>query len=192
MGNFKAVVGEPKSKFVLHKLWGRLPVPTTPKKKKAWLAALIIVVVLIGGYGVYYMAFKPKDDLATTQTRIQAANKDAAAKQYDKAIKELKTANSKAATKDGKIIALYSLGTRYSDKGNHVQALRYYQQANREADGNNINAILGIANEAKWTNNAELAKQYYQKAIDFYKVQNTKDNQAIIAALQDELQKISQ
>ena len=93
----------------------------------------------------------------------KASNKD-----YDGAIKDLLAIRENAATLSGKFQATVALASWYAAKKDHANSLKYYQEAYELSDNKNVDIILGVASEAEATGDKQLAKSFYQKAIDYY------------------------
>jgi tetratricopeptide (TPR) repeat protein len=80
----------------------------------------------------------------------------------------------------------------YLERGNYEDALFYYLDAVKIAPEENVNAYLGVANAAEGKNDKVTAKNYYQKAVDFYNKEQgagTYNNQ-IVSLLQDKIEKL--
>lgn len=142
------------------------PTPLRRMPKKLLIPGIAVLAIAIAAAGWWYReADKPTADEQATLTAL-----DAAGTVEDKeAIAILKAAYDDAATQEGKAEAAYFLAVRYSAIDDHRNALKYYREADNLSDGKNIDIILGVANEADALENKKLAREYFQKALDYYK-----------------------
>jgi tetratricopeptide (TPR) repeat protein len=138
--------------------------PTKPANKKAFVLLIALLVVCLVGSGAYLYLTRPKASQQQTEAALDNLSADDQA-----AIAELQTAYQDAASAEGKAKAAYYLAARYTSAEDHNRALSYYQEAEKFYKGDNIDVVLGIANEADALEKKSLAAEYYKKAIDYYK-----------------------
>lgn len=163
-----------KATDLQRKLRGSVSKDLLVTHKKRLLKLLVVIIVLGGaGYGAYRWINRPTADKQQTDHALLDATKTG---NTDATIAKLQQAYDDAATAEGKAQSAYYLAAHYTVKKDHKNALKYYRAADDFYQSKNIDVVLGIANEAAALNSKDLARTYYQKAIDYYQPLATQDS----------------
>jgi tetratricopeptide (TPR) repeat protein len=146
---------------------------TALAKNRRFLLLVVLILAASGGILVWYFRNRERPSPPVVSKLINDASVSGLRdhQNHDQAIAQLIEADKKATSKYDHYLINIRIGIIASEKGDAKLALEYYQKAEKYAEANNIDVIIGIARSAEEAGDSQLAIKYYQKALDIYRPQ---------------------
>ena len=182
-------LGKPKTVKKLLEVFKKFFV-TSSKEVMVQRVALVILVVSVATLAVYVLQRDARKRPASVEEAFASAASSLAEKDYDSAIETLEDTRKATGSEDTKYQATLALATVLFEKEDYEGALELYKEAISIKDTKaTVDAYLGAASAAELLEDKQLAADYYQKALEFYRqeVAQNPDLQANIDSLQNHI-----